>query len=31
LLNKRFEKMYEKLIEKYIVYNGNNPFSFAWR
>lgn len=29
LLNKRFEKMYEKLIEKYIVYNGNNPFSFA--
>lgn len=29
LLNKRFEKMYERLIEKYIIYNGNNPFSFA--
>lgn len=29
LLNKRYEKKCEKLIEKYIIYNGDNPYSFA--
>lgn len=31
LLNKRREKKWERLIEEYIIHNGNNPFSFAWR
>lgn len=31
LLNKRYEKKWEKLIDKFIIKNGNHPFSFTWR
>lgn len=31
LLNKRYEKKWEKLIDKFIIQNGNHPFSFTWR
>ena len=31
LLNKRHEKKWERLIEKYIIQHGNHPFSFTWR